>query len=279
MSATHASSSSVRGLRSLALVLVGAIAMATGAAACAGRHAAPREPQLAGGESPAAFARAIGLTLVHTGEARRALPYLQRVVRLEPERPEPLCDLARAFMELGLREQARGALDQAVALAPRDPAAHALRGVLLDSVGDHTAAQAEHRQAITFAPAVAAYRNNLGFSLYLTGAYPQALAALTEAARLDPSLRRVHNNLGFVYGSLGRFDDAREHFRLGGSVGEATNNLGLVHEARGELAEAYDAYAAALALAPDLARARANLARVSARLGRPAPASDGVEGE
>lgn len=245
-------------------------------AACAGRSARPREPELAGGESPAAFARAIGMTLVHTGEPRRALPYLQRVVRLEPDRPEPLCDLARAFMDLGLREQARGALDQAIALAPRYPAAHALRGVLLDSLGEHAGAQVEHARAIQLAPAVAAYHNNLGFSRYLDGKFPQALAALTEAVRLDPGLRRVHNNLGFVYGSLGRLDLASEHFRLGGSAGEATNNLGLVHEARGELDAAYQAYQAALALAPELGEARGNLDRVGARLGKPA-APEGSE--
>jgi protein O-GlcNAc transferase len=252
--------------RSLLLVTVLALT------ACAGRNRSSAEPQLAGGESPAAFHRAIGMTLVRTGQPRRALPYLQRLVRLEPDRPEPLCDLARAFMDLGMWPQARGAIDQAIARAPRYPAAHALRGVLLDSLGDHAAAQLDHQRAIDLDPASAAYHNNLGFSRYLDGKFPQALAALTAAVRLEPGLRRVHNNLGFVYGALGRVDLAGEQFRISGGAGEASNNLGLVHEARGELEQAYQAYLEAVGVAPELVEPRANLERVRGRLGKPASA-------
>lgn len=250
-------------MRSLVLVVL------VIAAACAGNKRAA-EPQLAG--SPAAFQRAIGLTLLRTGQPRRALPYLQRLARLEPRRAEPLCHLGRAFMDIQMWHQARAALTAAIALEPRYAPAHALLGVFSDARGEHRDAQKSHRRAIALQPDNAAYHNNLGFSLYLEGRYQDALIAFDTALRFAPSLQRVHNNLGFAFGKLGRIDDASEHFRLGGSPAEAANNLGMVYEERGELERAYDEFAAAVRDAPELAAARGNLERISERLNRPLPA-------
>lgn len=239
-------------------------------AACAGnQHVA--EPQLAGGESPAAFQRAFGLTLLRTGQPRRALPYLQRLARLEPRRAEPLCYLARGFMDMQMWQQARLSLDDAIALEPKYAPAYALLGVLLDSRGDHRAAEAAHRHAIALAPDSASYQNNLGFSLYLAGRYNDALTVYNQALRLGPSVQRIHNNLGFAYGKLGRLEDAGEQFRLGGTRAEAANNLGMVYEERGDLEHAYAAFSEAVQDAPDLAPARGNLERVCEQLGRPMP--------
>lgn len=243
-------------------------------AACAGRKPVA-EPRLA--DSPAALERAIALTLLRTDEPRRALPHLQRLVRLTPEAPDARCWLARAYLELDLWQQATATLDEALARWPRHAPAHALRGILLDVEGEHAAAAAAHRQAIALAPADAGYHNNLGFSLYLAGDDRGALAALEAALRLAPGLRRVHNNLGFVYGRLGELDRAGEHFRLAGDAGQAANNLGVVLEARGALEEAYQAYTTAIAHQPELIEARQNLERVAARLGRPPADPEGRE--
>lgn len=248
-------------------ILVLAIGLIT---ACAGNKRIA-EPQLAGGESPAAFQRAIGLTLLRTGQPRRALPYLQRLARLEPTRAEPLCYLGRAFMDMQMWQQARSTLDHAIALEPRHAPAYAMLGVLFDAKGEHAAAKAAHRRAIALDATNAGYHNNLGFSLYLEGRYQDALSAYNAALHIAPSLQRVHNNLGFAFGKLGNFDDASEHFRLGGTPAEAANNLGMVYEDRGELERAYDAFAAAVREAPDLAPARGNLERICERLGRPLP--------
>ena len=238
--------------------------------ACAGNKPVA-EPQLAGGESPAAFQRAIGLSLLRTGQPRSALPYLQRLVRLEPSRAEPRYYVGRAFMDMEMWQQARTSLDEALAIDPRSAPTHALLGVLLDAQGDHKAAQAAHRRAIAIDPNNAGYRNNLGFSLYLDRRYVDALAPFNEALRLAPGLQRVHNNIGFAFGKLGRLDEASEHFRLGGTHAVAANNLGMVYEERGELEHAYAAYAEAVREAPELLPARGNLERICARLKRPLP--------
>lgn len=240
-------------------------------AACAGNQRIA-EPQLAGGESPAAFQRAIGVTLLKAGEPRRALPYLQRLVRLEPGRAEPRCYLGRAFMDMAMWQQARSSIDEAIALEPRYAPAHALLGVLLDARGDHQAAAEAHGHAIALDPGNAAYHNNLGFSRYLEGRYPDARAAFDAALRLDPKQRRIHNNLGFTFGKLDLIEDASEHFRLAGTPAEAANNLGVVFEDLGQLERAYDAFATAVREAPDLAAARGNLQRICEQLGKPLPA-------
>lgn len=253
-------------LRSVSIVLV-AIAVA----GCGGNKKPVAEPELGGGESPYAFHRAIGLTLLRTKQPRRALPHLQRLVRLEPGKPEPLFYLGRAYMGMEMWPQARTAFERAIKLEPRYASAHAMLGVLFNIRGQHREAEAAHRAAIKIDPGNASYRNNLGFGRYLQGRYRDALAALLGALRRDPSMRRIHNNLGFVYGKLGKLDSARGHFRLAGSPAEAENNIGLVYEELGQLDRAYEAYVAAVWRAPELASARGNLERVCQRLGKPLP--------
>lgn len=236
-----------------------------------GKGKPPVEPELGGGESPAAFQRAIGLTLLRTGQPRRALPYLQRLVRLAPKRADSRCFVARAFLDMTMWEQSRAAIGEALAIDPRHAPAHSLLGVLLDAQGEHAEARNAHRRAIAFDPENAGYHNNLGFSLYLDGRYVDALAAFNRTLRYAPNLRRVHNNLGFTLGKLGRIDEARDHFQRGGDEAEAANNLGMVLEERGELERAYEAFVTAVDRSPDLVQARGNLERICERLGKPVP--------
>ncbi len=230
------------------------------------------EPQLAA--SPADFQRSIGLTLMRGGEPRRALPYLERLARFEPEKAAPLCYLARAYMDLAMWEQARGSIDRALVIEPRSATAQDLLGMLLDTRGDHDGAIDAHRRAIAFDPRNATFRNNLGFSYYLGHRYVDAVAAYREALRLRPNTPRVHNNLAFALAKLDQLAEASEHFRLGGTPAEAANNLGIAYEDRGDLEHAYEAYAAAAQADPDLAPARGNLERLAARLGKPLPRRD-----
>lgn len=231
----------------------------------------PVEPQLGGGESPAAFQRSIGVTLLRTGEPRRALPYLERYARLEPQRAEPLAYLGRAYLDLEMWQQARETLEHAISLEPKFAPAYDLLGVLSDTRGDHAGALVAHRRAIALAPGNPGFRNNLGFSLYLARRYVDAVDAYRASLRITSNAPRVHNNIGFALAKLGRFDEASEHFRLGGSAAEAANNLGLMYEERGELDQAYEAYVAAVQADPDLAAAQGNLERVASQLHKPVP--------
>lgn len=251
----------------------GVVMAAVLAAACSRAPKEIAEPQLAGGESPAAFQRAIGLTLLRTGQPRRALPYLERLARLEPTKAEPRYYLGRAFLDMRMWDLARSSISHALVLAPTFAPAHALLGVFFDSRGDHARAAVAYRRAMQLDPLNPGYRNNLGFSQYLAGNYVDAASTYSEALKLGPNLQRVHNNLGFTYGKLRKLDEASEHFRLGGTPGEAANNLGVVYEDRGDVENAYRAYADAVRLAPDLEPARDNLERVAAQLHRPLPAN------
>ena len=239
-------------------------------AACAGKRR-PVEPQLGGGESPAMFQRSIGVTLLRTGEPRRALPYLERYARLESRQAEPLGYLGRAYMDLEMWQQARTTLERAIILEPKYAPAYDLLGVLLDTRGDHAGALVAHRKAIALAPRNAGFRNNLGFSMYLARRYIDAVYAYRASLQLASNVPRVHNNLGFALAKLGRLEEASEHFRLGGTPAEAANNLGLAYEDRGDLEQAYEAYVSAVQADEDLEAARGNLERVAAKLDKPIP--------
>jgi Flp pilus assembly protein TadD len=221
--------------------------------------------------NPYAFHRSVAYTLLQTNQPMEATRLIRRMIDLKPDEVEPYCMLGRAYVDLQQLDSAERALRVALKKDDTSAEAHSLMGVLLDTQGRHAEAQAQHRRSIELAPKDAAYRNNIGFSLYLQGRYTRAIRAYKAALELDMAARRVHNNLGFAYSKVGDFGRAEQHFKLAGPAAQAANNLGFVYEDRGEHEQAYEHYLRAVKSDPLLVPARANLARVCKRLGRPVP--------
>jgi tetratricopeptide (TPR) repeat protein len=59
-------------------------------------------------------------TLKSGGNARRAVEFARKAVEIDPRKPDFHVTLARAYAAAGLEKSARGELDRAVALAPKD---------------------------------------------------------------------------------------------------------------------------------------------------------------
>jgi Flp pilus assembly protein TadD len=244
------------------LVLLAAIALAGGAAACAAAKPKPDAAYVASAK--------LARELVARGDWERAFSILDELHRQQPDDAEVLTLRGIVYRERGLYADAETDLRAALAAAPASPEAHAALGILFD-VQLRPEAEAQHREAVRLAPNSAAYLNNLGFSLYLRQNFKEAIAEYEKAARLAPLSHRVRTNLGFACAATGDLRRAAREFRMGGSESDAMNNLGFAYERRGELANAYDAYLAALRLDPAAGKARSNLVHAATVLGRPVP--------
>jgi tetratricopeptide (TPR) repeat protein len=155
-------------------------------------------------------------------------------------------------------------------LAPRNPDAHNLLGIIFDQRNDFLAAEREYRAALRLNPDLisplanlgvllartqrseAAIRTfetvlkkvpdhpqatiNLGIQYAARGDFARALPLLERAARLNVEDYQVRYNLGLALYNLKRFDQAAEVFQsassLSPSAAEPLYYLGLIHWSR-----------------------------------------------
>jgi Flp pilus assembly protein TadD len=203
---------------------------------------------------------------------REAFFYADQLHRERPKDAEALVLRGTVYREQGMVQDAETDLREATKRQPELAEAHAALAVLLDGMGRGTDAAEHHALANKLSPDNPAYLNNQGFSLFLRGKHSDAIAAYQKAARLDPTNRRIHTNLGFAFAATGDWRRAAQEFDKGGPApAQAKNNLGFAYERKGDLSNAYALYLEALRLDPHCAQARANLATVAEKLGRPVP--------
>lgn len=194
----------------------------------------------------------------------------------------PLYSMAemRAITEanVGTELQARGKLDEAIALYraalardPNDAVAHSNLGTALAASGQLDEAIAQYRTALDLAPNDADSHYNLANALMAQGKLVDAAGQFREALRIEPGMAEAHLNLGNALAALGQTEEAADHYRRAielrpGGV-DAVNNLGLLLAAQGRLDDAIALFRRALAIDPDFADAHTNLANAHNDLG------------
>src|SRR4029450_13602538 len=130
---------------------------------------------------------ALGSALVFTGQARNALPYLERALEIDPTYGPLAATLAMARVYLGHAEEATASAERAVELSRNDPVAGHFTWFALANAellaGRSDAPAPAIRWAPSPNPAYAWSRVLLANVLGLQGNRTEAQAALAEAAR------------------------------------------------------------------------------------------------
>ncbi len=146
------------------------------------------------------------------------------MLRLEGERADPsdgafasLMDRAAEALAGGDLGAARGALERAVELRPRDAQALGLLGQACYRQGRFDDAVAAWQRLVSDNPVEPGARVNLGLALLKGKRHAEARRQLEIAVDLDPEHRRAMNYLGLALLESGSPVDAREWFRKAGS--------------------------------------------------------------
>ena len=151
--------------------------------------------------------------------------------------------------------EAAALVGKAVALRPRDAAAHNNYGNVLKEHGRLDEALASYDQAVRITPAYAEAHYNRGVVFHAQGRFHNAQAAYEQALELRPNYLEAWCNRGNVLLELGQWDAALlSHERaltLRPDYAEAWYNRGNVLQALIRLPEALASYARALELRPD----------------------------
>lgn len=184
-----------------------------------------------------------------------------------------------ALLARGLAAHRAGALGDAarayvaaLSLAPRDPQALRLAGLLASQAGDEARGTAllEAARAVTGDAAEAEIA--LADALRALGRPAEALAACQRALAVDASRAEAHAGQGSALRALGRTREAVAAHQRAVALAPADPGLrfglGVALQAAQSLDEAVEAYRAALALDPRHVPSRANLALALGALGR-----------
>ena len=187
----------------------------------------------------------LGMSAWKGGHPGKAIEAFEAALEREPDHLKSLVNLSRVRLEAGLPNDASESIERALELEPGTGEAWRVAGnVRLDLDLENEALDA-YRRAIAIDPEDAWAMNNLGLVLIRQGRWDEALGPLARATELTPG------------------------------VGVFQNNLGAALERTGYLAEAEDAFRAAVASEGGSGKAAESLARVEARsVGRDAPEAD-----
>lgn len=189
-----------------------------------------------------------------------------------------LAELGRAFASAGRLEDARRALEAAVAAesppVEASPAARFELANVLHMQGRLAEAAEQYRVLICAFPGFSEGHYNLGVTEALLGRYREALEAYQRTLALAPEHRNARNNLAVLVQQFGGDAGRQEAARLYDEVRtpEARYNLALTRQLEGRLDDAGRLYEELLRDFPEHADARNNLGNIRLARERPAEA-------
>jgi len=170
----------------------------------------------------------------------------------------------RLFERRGELQQAAEQYRKAVALNGEFLQAYNRLGAVLARMGHWEQADQVYVSAIQRAPDAAYLRNNLAFSYMAQGRWQDAEVELRNALQLKPSFMRAQVNLAVALAKQGDADNAFAQFAQAMPLAEAYFNMGVLHRDDRRAEQARDAFASAVALRPNWAKARAQLKQTDA---------------
>ncbi|AHF04018.1 hypothetical protein MARPU_09165 [Marichromatium purpuratum 984] len=152
--------------------------------------------------------KAMGTVLYRSDDCRSALPAMQQALALNPKDPELLNTLGNILHDLGRLAQSQSCFSRAIALSPDYAEAHNSLGAVLKSLGRFDEAIASYRRALALKPDLSEAYSNIGIVYKDTGELDKARRYYEMALDKDPDNLNARNNLGGVLQDLGRHDEA-----------------------------------------------------------------------
>jgi Flp pilus assembly protein TadD len=196
-------------------------------------------------------------------ELRANLVGAEALVRTKPHDLEALNWAATSYLRVGRIEEARSYLERALRINPERAEVHYNLGSALQAQGRLAEAIDRFRVASRLNPRDDRVQLGLADALREAGSIVEAVRYYRQALALNPESAEAHNNLGMVLGSQGQIDEAIRHLEQALAIqpryADAHNNLGIALGARGQVNEAIAHFRQALELRPDDPSARQNL--------------------
>ena len=188
----------------------------------------------------------LAAALKSLGQLDQARDALERAIALQPRSAVAYLTLGNLLRAAGAADAALEAYEHAGLLAPDDIAVHSNQGLALKDLGRPKAALIRFRRALALNLSAAEVHFNFGNTLRETGALEDAVDSLGRAVALDPGHIRARTNLGVALRDLGHTDEALAAFDAAiacdGAYADAHWNRALALLLSGDFERGWPAY-------------------------------------
>lgn len=219
-----------------------------------------------------------GGALLQAGYYEPALPYLEEVLRRNPDNAKALLAVGRIHLQGNRLPQARESLRRALAINPSTPEGWNELGGVESASGDQAAAMAAYEKALSLAPDLPYALINMAHAQEKLGKMADAESYYLRALSADSKNGDAANGLGLLLAKQGRTAEAKKLFEQAISIrrddSSAINNLGVLYLNTGQVNDAIAAFQYGIQAAPDDELLYMNLARVWVKLGEREKAKD-----
>lgn len=213
----------------------------------------------------------MGVVFGMRGAHAKAAEHMQQAVQLAGERVEFRRNLCRAYLQLGLADEAVRTLREGLQLQPNSVQLWEMLGIVWAKQQKLDEAREAYRQAVSLAPQQSSLRFGLSELYRLEGNRNQAIDELRIALSLEPNNVYALNNLAGLELFSGQFLQAlrtiKRLLELSPNSAQAHFNLARLMEVSGDLEQAIVALRNALRLDPSLTMARYLIASLQIQLG------------
>jgi Flp pilus assembly protein TadD len=214
----------------------------------------------------------LGEALQRAGRRSEAIEQHREALRLNPEAPEALYNLALDLERNGELDESIGLYKDYLRLHPDDAPAHNQLGIALSKRGRIEDATAEYREALRLDPGFSEAHRNLGTSLLQQEKAGEAAEHFERFLAAHPDDANVHNSLGVTLAMQNKVDQAAIRYARAIQIDpeniDARMNLGRVLLLMGRSTEAAEHFREAVRLKPEL---RAAVDDLMSRVPGPSP--------
>src|SRR5438093_6250988 len=159
----------------------------------------------------------LGRVYLVAGSLNKAAQLYQRMVAALPEEPKAGVGLGMVLIRQDKAEEGKKLINKALEVGPADDSLYGEVAHFYVHLNDFDEAVSVIQRWKEALPESFVLHINEGHLYWHTKKYPEAEKSYLAAVRLGhediASLANAHHALGFVYLSLGRYDDAMNHFR------------------------------------------------------------------
>ena len=194
-------------------------------------------------EAEASFRRTLELDPEYAGAHRRlgdleaqqglegdGLPYYLAEAELHPG-TDLYTRIGRIYLEAGLADSARWALDRAIALDSTNASAYLQYGQLLEQLGKIDEALVFSQKAVALEPNTPNYQFVVGAQLFRSGSVEESISHLQSAADAQPLHYPAQYNLGQALLRLGQDEAARHYFSRADTARVIMDQINLTQQA------------------------------------------------
>jgi tetratricopeptide (TPR) repeat protein len=196
----------------------------------------------------------MGDICLHSGQPDQAIEWIARAVRIAPE-AEHVAALGMALQRSGKLEDALKAYDKAISLQPDNAELWKDLATVLVNLNRLDEAFLGLQHALKLRPRYVDAANLCGLLLYRSGRYSEALDHFNLSIETEPSQADALHLRALVYMNLGRLEQAeadnRASLQLNPADADTHNNLGTVLQKLGRYQDSIEGYDRAIALRPN----------------------------